>query len=409
MSIKKSLGLLIFSLAVLSGLYFLPPAFQVDASVINPGSTPPPPSTDFDTNFQEILAKIKTGVYGTTDMGLSVGPGTDITDLADLKALINGLSLNGASSVAAATVCNGESFLSKDGSGVLSNDTGALTIDGAKVLDTETYCGTSGAIATQTLSDVSTTVSEGFYNATTLDAVDADLAAGNILTGTTIFGVAGSATAGYTYGDGDQAYVLVTATGAGTALQDLFHSGCTGACVEGTSGGGQISGGVEDYNNGNGPTVGAYSKGWTICNAGNSYCGTSDAGAAYRDDSTGLIWSQTMNSGDYSLDGSDGSLTWFIGNNCNESGPGGTCTKKASSKTGCEANVGWAMPHQKQLMQAYIDGAYGKLDVGAGIGLQSATTLSSINGSFHAVDLAAGLVFKSTKTGSDLVRCVWVP
>jgi hypothetical protein len=45
---------------------------------------------------------------------------------------------------------------------------------------------------TQTLSDSSATVSEGYYAATTLTTVDDDLAAGNIKSGTTIFGVTGT-------------------------------------------------------------------------------------------------------------------------------------------------------------------------------------------------------------------------
>jgi len=50
----------------------------------------------------------------------------------------------------------------------------------------------TGTITTRTLSAASQTVSAGFYEETTLSGVDADLAAGNIKSGTTIFGVAGS-------------------------------------------------------------------------------------------------------------------------------------------------------------------------------------------------------------------------
>ena len=50
----------------------------------------------------------------------------------------------------------------------------------------------TGNIATRTLSNGTTTVSAGYYAATTLNAVDTDLAAANIGTGTTIFGVTGS-------------------------------------------------------------------------------------------------------------------------------------------------------------------------------------------------------------------------
>ena len=51
----------------------------------------------------------------------------------------------------------------------------------------------TGTIATVTLSPANDTVSNGYYVATTLHAVDANLAAGNIATNVTIFGIAGTA------------------------------------------------------------------------------------------------------------------------------------------------------------------------------------------------------------------------
>ena len=58
----------------------------------------------------------------------------------------------------------------------------------------------TGTIATQTLTDANATVADGYYAATTLGAVDADLAAGNIRSGVTIFGVAGTVSAGSSAG-----------------------------------------------------------------------------------------------------------------------------------------------------------------------------------------------------------------
>jgi hypothetical protein len=51
----------------------------------------------------------------------------------------------------------------------------------------------TGTMPTQTLSAANDTVFAGYYVATTLSAVDTDLTTGNIKTGITIFGVAGSA------------------------------------------------------------------------------------------------------------------------------------------------------------------------------------------------------------------------
>ncbi|MFA5779928.1 MAG: DUF1566 domain-containing protein [Elusimicrobiota bacterium] len=54
----------------------------------------------------------------------------------------------------------------------------------------------TGTLPTQTLSAANETVSAGYYAATTLSAVDADLAVGNIKTGVNIFGKAGTLTSG---------------------------------------------------------------------------------------------------------------------------------------------------------------------------------------------------------------------
>ena len=72
----------------------------------------------------------------------------------------------------------------------------ATAAQAGKILDDTTISGVTGTIATRTLSAANDTVAAGYYAATTLSAVDADLAAANIVTGKTIFGVAGSASAG---------------------------------------------------------------------------------------------------------------------------------------------------------------------------------------------------------------------
>jgi|GEM_PF-603571 len=50
----------------------------------------------------------------------------------------------------------------------------------------------TGSLATQTLFDTSTSVNAGYYAATSLDAVDADLVSANVRSGVNIFGVTGS-------------------------------------------------------------------------------------------------------------------------------------------------------------------------------------------------------------------------
>ncbi|MFH1412773.1 MAG: DUF1566 domain-containing protein [bacterium] len=78
----------------------------------------------------------------------------------------------------------------------------------------------TGSLATQTLSDLNDTVAAGNYAATTLSAVDTDLTAANILSGKTIFGIAGDSN--------------VVNTSTGTAIAgDLFNSKI--AWVDGSS------------------------------------------------------------------------------------------------------------------------------------------------------------------------------
>lgn len=54
----------------------------------------------------------------------------------------------------------------------------------------------TGTLSPQSLSDANTTVNAGYYEATTLKAVDADLTASNIKSGVTIFGTNGTSTSG---------------------------------------------------------------------------------------------------------------------------------------------------------------------------------------------------------------------
>jgi len=284
-------------------------------------------------------------------------------------------------------------------------------VDGAEI---------TGTIETQTLSADSATVSAGYYEATTLSAVDSDLTAANILSGTTIFGVAGSASSGYTYGDDDASYVLGTATGAGTALKNLWNGTNTPSTFPGGS---QALGGVDDYNANNaaGRPADSYptSTVWTQCNSGNNWCGTdidddendNEAGADAKDNSTGLIWSLPCNGdgcasfsnsapGAYSWDNSatPGSPSGATGNN----------SKTASEL--CSNQTGWSLPHQKQLMQAYIDGSW---DKNLGTGLEgvnrsywSATTSSATTTLAWYTFLSFGTTYTNSKTSAYYVRCV---
>ena len=324
------------------------------------------------------------------------------------------------------------------------------TIDATKVLTGTSYLGVAGSIANNgafslTASSSDQSVTAGYYSGGTL-AGDADLATGSIKSGVNIFGTTGTlygdtdaskvltmATAsgtynaanlststvklgtafgvsqtGALYGDTNAAYVLGTASASGTSLVNLYN-GTSGAFT----GGSQANGGADDYNNGGAPSTGRYTMGWTACNAGNNYCGTGDTGADAKDDSTGLIWSLLCNGAGcdsfsdttpmtYSWDNSAAN-NWSTAQNATSTASG-LCTNGDHGKTG------WFLPHQKQLMQAYIDGSYGNLEAsGVSRYYWSATTKSDTATSAWLTNLSNGSTNYSAKTNATYVRCVRQP
>ncbi len=174
----------------------------------------------------------------------------------------------------------------------------------------------------------------------------------------------------------------------------------------------QSNGGVDDYNNNGSMPTDTYFSSFTTCSSGNNWCGTGDStNANVKDNSTGLVWSNYLGSGT--------AYNWFWANNCkypNElPGDDGVCdtnaeiacrcVKLTSSKTGCEAFTGWRLPHQKELMQVYIDGSWGKLS-SAGYRYWSATTQSDYTQYAWLTYLLNGYTYYGDKTGTIRVRCV---
>jgi hypothetical protein len=182
---------------------------------------------------------------------------------------------------------------------------------------------------------------------------------------------------------------------AGTLLANLWN-GTSGAFT----GGSQANGGADDYNNGGAAASGRYAKGWTACNAGNSYCGTSDAGADAKDDSTGLIYSLPCNGSGCATfsDASPITYSW--------DSSGANNNSRTASQL-CSDHSGWFLPHQKQLMQAYIDGSYGNLEAASVLRVYwSATTNSNSTSVAWFVGLSNGYTYYYVKTSANLVRCV---
>lgn len=165
-------------------------------------------------------------------------------------------------------------------------------------------------------------------------------------------------------------------------------------------------GGVDDYNNNGIIPADSYTSTWTVCNAGNNYCGTGRNVAEKKDENTGLVWSPRISS----------SLNWFQANNCDNTQAASCtangqaaciCTKLASSKTGCEGydDGNWRLPYQKELMQSYIDGSWAQLS-SAGSNYWSGTTNSSYTTQAWYTYQNSGYTSYTNKTNNTSVRCV---
>jgi len=176
-------------------------------------------------------------------------------------------------------------------------------------------------------------------------------------------------------------------------------------------------GGVDDYNDGGSMPSDTFSENFTQCTSANNYCGTGDStacagGVCYQDNRTNLVWSDYLDGG--------ANHTWFWVNNCWEpgsSGNPGSCTANGNvacqcfsypnASSGCAVlgDGNWRVPHQKELMQVYINGSWGNLPH-AGSNFWSATTNSHDTHYAWIVNLHYGNTTNNTKTTNRYSRCV---
>ena len=165
-------------------------------------------------------------------------------------------------------------------------------------------------------------------------------------------------------------------------------------------GGIQARGGVDDYANGGSAPTNRYATIWVACSADNNYCGTGDSGADAKDTATGLVWSMPCNGSGCATFSEVTPLAYSWSN-------GGANNNSRTASQLCSDHSGWSLPHQKQLMQAYIDGSYGNLDaVGVDRNYWSATTVSGDTTYAWYVDFSYGFTDNNTKPNSSYVRCV---
>lgn len=165
---------------------------------------------------------------------------------------------------------------------------------------------------------------------------------------------------------------------AGTAQKNMFNGSGLGF-----SGG--SSGGIDDYNNAGAPPSDRYTCQWIACNAGNNYCNTGAAGADIKDECTGLIWSKACgDTGCSTLDnrpsGSGGVHYSWNSSAVNN----GSLTATQLCSQGLHGQAGWYLPHQRHLMQAYIDGFYGNSTTEKTTYWSSTARADSPNGAWRA-------------------------
>jgi len=239
--------------------------------------------------------------------------------------------------------------------GTLFGDT-----DAAKVLSTATYPGT---MPTNTLSVANDTVSAGYYAATTLSAVDTDLAEGNIKSGVNIFGKIGTVAPG--------AQLIKT-----NQIICYGEDGSVVACGSTGQDGQYLKGVARQY--------------------------TDPVNGTITDNTTGLMWKK-----------------------CSEGRSGASCgTGTATTFTWvnalaqCENSTDngyddWRLPNVYELYSLvdfgvasapFINGTY--FPATQSSYYWSSTTYPAKDANAMYVSFGSGLAYGSNKTGSNYVRCV---
>ncbi|MDP2933348.1 MAG: DUF1566 domain-containing protein [bacterium] len=250
---------------------------------------------------------------------------------------------------------------------------GALSIDASKILTSATYCGITGSIATRTLDNSTTTVSAGYYATTTLEAIDADLIADNILSGITIFGINGIASSG------------------GASLVDTGQTGCWDGSGNPITCGESPVGQDAEYTSANSAHT---------CDP--SYAASTISGdTVVTDNCTGLMWKQ-----------------------CSEGQTGSDCTGDSAlyyiwteALAQCEgltyAGSGdWRLPNMKELVSiANYQNVYPAIDTAYFPNTQSdyywsSTTYAAYPYGAWIVNFNGGYVYNDNKDYGNYVRCV---
>jgi len=296
-----------FSVIVL--LSFLVCFSAVRAGSLTPSSTPA--ATMY--TLQDIYTRLTTNaVAGSHSLGPSTSPaGTMYTltqiygaipviDASKVKLNTSYLGVDGTlvpsgGNATTAQVCSGQTFYG-DSQTNWTLATGALSPDASKMLDTATYCGTTGSITSGSnvtvTSSTPTSIPTGYYSGNTCSAAligGTGIAAANaqVLSGYYAYtsngtALTGSATAGYAYGDSSAANVLTTAAGNGGASSYNATNLTTSTVKNGVAFGVGLTGAYT------GALTWNTTAGFTLCWDANQGC-TNGNGAVYNSGNTVLL------------------------------------------------------------------------------------------------------------------------
>ncbi len=191
---------------ILIGLLLVALLWVLNANAGNPAGPGTAPSSTSWYSIEDIYNRLNAGTAGSqsTFTEPSVAPGTGTMHTLN-EVMDKAPAADNTNGAVPGHVLSGKTYwsLRTDGSG--SSTWGVIT----------------STLPTQTLTDSTTSIKAGFYNATTLESVDSDLVASNIKNGVDIFGVTGT---------------VISATGTVTASYVLSGSTFSNATSAGLTG-----------------------------------------------------------------------------------------------------------------------------------------------------------------------------
>lgn len=222
---------------------------------------------------------------------------------------------------------------------------------------------------------------------------------------------------------------------AGTVFANMFNGTCSNpddsytTCnwLSAVPGGSQSNGGVDDFNGffiGGAAPSDRYATSWTTCTVGNNYCGTGDTGANAKDNATGIVWSYPCKGNGCSSWDTETSTTtlttgclpvgecaYFATDTLYTWNANGVDNNSLTAKELCSSHSGWSLPHQKQLLQAYINGSYGNLEPEGVYRYYWSATAVSFNTTLDRtwvwlINLSDGYSYDNREDRSRSIRCM---